>query len=419
MLLRLNSQFRLPGIEPWIIALALSASPIAYAIDFSWQPEVHIVSRATDNVLSSARNQEAALGFDNKATVVLKAEATDWRSTITPSLNIRRFAIGDKLDAEEYGVQSQQQWDATDQLQVTLGAGYARDSTLTTELIDAGRQTTVANRDTVTVAPGLVFRLDETNSLSTNFLYSEVNFSGTTDQSLVGYTFKQLSVGGTHILNDQIRLNLTGFVSEFETPSLGGKTRTYGGQTGVTYQFSSNLEFDVAIGYVTSDIEFQNSFFTLVFDPLPRIVQVNQPGTASTSSPIANVSIRKTFENMRAQLDYSRNVSPSIRGSQTLEDDISFTLDRDLSKRWIVGCRGDYNMRAAESDAVGGSIGDLNRDGTAISGYFNYLLTPQISLRTEYRYAHGLVALSNEVIDSHAIFFTLSYLGDPHVFNGY
>ena len=416
---RAPNPLRMVGINAGIIALALSVSVPTHAIDFSWQPQLRVGSRATDNVLSSVRNQEAALGFDNTGSVILKAEAVDWRSSITPSFNIRRFAIGDRLDAEEYGVHSQHQWDATSRLQATLGADYARDSTLTTELIDAGRQTTVADRDTVTIAPGLVFRLSDVTSLNSNFLYSDVQFSGTTDQSLVNYTYKQLLVGGTHILNDQIQLSLTGFVSEFETPSLGGKTRTYGGQTGVTYQYSSDLAFDVGIGYVTSDIEFLDSFFTLVLGPPPRVVRVDQPGSTSTSGPIANASIRKTFENMRTRLDYSRSVSPSIRGSQTLDDNIIFTLDRDLTKRWIAGFRGSYNMRAAESDAVGGNIGDLNREQTTVGAYFSYQLTRQISLRTEYRYAHALIALSNQLIDSNALFFTVNYTGDPHVFGGY
>ena len=122
---------------------------------------------------------------------------------------------------------------------------------------------------------------------------------------------------------------------------------------------------------------------------------------------------------MRTRLDYSRSVSPSVRGSQSLADIIAFSLDRDLSKRWGIGFSGSYNMRTAESDVVGGNLNELNRDQIVVGGSLSYRLTSKILLLTEYRFTQSLISLSNEVIDSNALFISLSYLDDPHVFSGY
>lgn len=402
-----------------LIGFTIGWSHAGRAIDLSWQPQLRVGVRATDNVRWTSASQEAALGFDNGGGAVLKAESTDWRSTITPSFNFRRFAIGQNLDADEYGVRSQHQWSATERLQTSLQVDYARDSTLTSELTDAGRQNVVANRDTVTVQPGLTYLLNETTVLNASFLYTDVAFSSGGDSGLVGYTYKQVSLSGTHFLSDKLQMFVTGFISDFDVPDIGSKTRTYGAQTGVTYQYSSDVTMDLAGGYVKSGIDFLDRFFALVFDPFPRIVQIVQPGEASSSGPIASASIRKTFENMRTRLDYVRRVSPSIRGAQTIEDDIAVSVDRDITRHWLLGFKGGYNMRGAESQDVGGNIGELNRDQALLSGSVAYQFTREISLRSEYRFTRQTITDTNETIYVNAFFLTLNYNGEPRLYRGY
>ncbi len=399
--------------------------PPAAALDLSWQPQLRVGTRATDNVLWSSTNQEAALGFDNGGGMIVKAEAQDWRSTLTPSFNFRRYAIGENLDADEYGARTQHQWFVTDRVQLGANLDYVRDSTNSTELTDAGNRNQIANRDTYLAQPSITFLVDDRTSVNGSYVYQDVSFDTSANGQLVDFSFEQFTVGGTHLLTDDVRLFATAFASQFETPDTNGKTRTYGGQAGAGYQFTEDFSVEGAVGYVSSDIEFETSFLTLDPGPPPSIVLVTQQDETSSSGPIATASVQKAFEDLRTRLDYARRVSPSIRGSQQLEDDIMLALDRDLSREWRLGFRGGYNMRSAEGEdvAVGLNrfrVDDLNRDQAMVSGNLSYRFTSEISLRADYRFSYN--TFTNERQDSvynHSFFVTLSYDGEPRFLRGY
>ncbi len=412
------------------LAAAMSAAcaawmPPAGALDLSWQPQLRVGTRATDNVLWSSDDQEAALGFDNGGGMIVKAEAQDWRSTVTPTFNFRRYAIGENLDADEYSARSQHQWFATERLQLGANLDYVRDSTNSTELTDAGNRNQISNRDTITAQPNITFLVDERTSVNGSYLYQDVSFDNTGNGQLVDFTFQQFTLGGTHLLTDEIRLFVTAFASEFETPDTNSKTRTYGGQGGAGYQFSEDFSVEGAVGYVTSDIEFQTSFLALDLGPPPRIVLVTEQDETSTSGPIASASIQKSFEYLRTRLDYVRRVTPSIRGSQQLEDDILLSVERDISSLWRIGLRGGYNMRSAESQDVEVGLNqlrvdDLNRDQVSAGSWVSYQFTTEITVRAEYRFAKN--SFANEQQDSiynQSLFITLSYDGEPRFLRGY
>ena len=407
------------------VAIVLSA-PDAFALDLSWRPQVRIGTRATDNVRWATNDQEAALGFDNGGGVVLKADTRSWKSTITPSFNFRRFAIGQDLDADEYGMKSQHQWAASERLVFGANIDYVRDSTLTTELSDAGAQNQVANRDAITVQPSISYLLDDRTTLTGSYLYNDVSFDTTANGQLVDFSYEQFSAGISHAWRDNIRLFLNGFASEFETAAPVGRTRTYGTQGGVEYFYAPDLGATLAFGYVKSDIEFQTQFLAIDPGPPPRLVVASRTDEASTNGPIASASLFKNFEHTQTRLDYNRRVSPSIRGSQQLEDDIQVTAEHDLTQEWRLGFRGSYTMRASELQSVNvftnqTITNQLNRDQAVVAGWFTYAFTKEISVRAEYRFARNSLAQApqRDPVYNNAMFVTFLYNGPPHFVRGF
>lgn len=412
----------------WLVfvAAAASLSHGAFALDLSYRPQLRIGMRASDNVRSSAVSPEAALGFDNGGGLELKAESQVWKSLITPSFNFRRFAIGEDLDADEYGVRSQHQWFATERLMLGTNVDYVRDSTLTTELTDAGVQNQVANRDTVLVQPNVTYIWDDRTSLTAGYLHQDVSFDTDARGQLIDYLYDQVNVGATHAWREHLTFSITAFASKFETPDLEGETRTYGGQGGAEYRFSPDFSMNLAVGYVTSDIDFQNRFLALDPGPPPRIVVVSREESVSTNGPIANVSIRKDFERLRTRFDYARRVSPSIRGTQQVEDDILFTAEHDLTQTWRVGFRGGYNMRSSElqdTDAIQspGTSNQLNRDQALVAGWIAYAFTKELSVRSEYRFVRNSFDenVRRDPIYGNALFLNLIFNGEPHFLRGF
>lgn len=396
----------------------------AHALDLSWQPQLRVGMRATDNVLWAAENQEAAFGFDNGGGVLLKAETQHWRSAVTPSFNFRRFGIGENLDADEYGVRSQHQWLAMERVQLGANLDFVRDSTNSTDLTDAGFRNQIANREMLTAQPSVTFLVSDYTTINAGYVYQDVSFDTTAEGQLVNFTFEQFSFGGTHFVAPDFRVFATAFASEFETPDLGGKTRTYGGQSGLGYQFSPDLSVEGTVGYVSSNIEFENRFLAFEPGPPPQIVVVTRQEEVATSGPIASASIQRNFEDMRTRLDYVRRLSPSIRGSQQLEDDVTVSVERDVTSLWRLGFRGGYNMRSAESQDVEGTpaqfqVGELNRDQANVSGSVSYKISSELVARAEYRFSRN--TFSNELQDTvynSSFFLTLSYDGAPRFMRG-
>lgn len=407
------------GIHRRLIgALLLSMSAGCLALDLSWQPQVRVGIRSTDNVRWSSEEHEAALGFDNGGGLQLKAEADEWKSELSPSFNFRRFGIGDNLDADEYGVKSQHQWMPIDFLQTTLQADYQRDSTLTSELTDAGRQNDVALRDTLNLAPGVTWLVDEDDYLSANYAYSDVSFASAGDRGLVDYTYQQVTLGATHIYNDQLKVYLSPNVSLFDVPDVGSTTWTYGGKVGVNYVFAPDFAVDLGVGYAQSNIRFREQFVAVDPSRVPPFVLVTRNSTSSTGGPIASATFKKNFEYVRTKLDFNRQVSPTIRGAQSRSDEIVLTAERDITPRLLVGFRGAYDMRSAEEENVGGSISELNREQALLGGSIAYRLTREITLRSEYRFIRQNFGEDTNPVYVNALFLNLFYTGDPHFYRG-
>lgn len=399
-----------------LLLLALTVN--SYALDLSWQPQLRLGIRSTDNALWSSGEQEAALGFDNGGGLVLKAEANDWKSEITPGFNFRRFAIGENLDADEYGVRSQHQWSPTYFLQTSLTADYQRDSTLTSELTDAGRQNDIALRDTLTLVPGVTWLIDEQNTLGANYAYSDVAFTDAGDRGLADYSYQQVSLNATHIYNDRLRVYVSPNVSLFDVPLVGSTTWTYGGRIGANYVFTPDFSVDFAVGYAQSNIRFREQSFVFVPTPVPRFVVVTRNSSAATGGPVASASIRKNFELLRSRLDYNRQVSPTIRGAQSRNDEIALTLERDVTQRLLLGFRGAYDMRSAELQDTGSSIDELNRDQLLLGGSIGYRVTREITARAEYRFTRQDFGEAADPVYANALFLNLFYTGQPNFYRG-
>ena len=386
----------------------------AHAIEFTATPQLSMGARATDNVLFSSDNLQDALGFDTGGSLNLSGQSNTYRTTLTPALNVRRFAVGEDLDADEYGIRSDHQWKLSELLSATLKADYYQDSTLSTELTDVGRQNDVADRDTLTLQPGIIYQLDAKNAVNLGFAYTDV----TTEPkaNLVDYTYSQASLGGTHLLSETMQAFLSGFVSWFDVPSVQSSTATYGLQTGVTWQWDEFTRLEGSIGYLSSDIDFIDQFFAIVADPVPRIVLVKEARKASTSGPIAGFSISRSFEYLKTSFQYSRQVSPTVRGQQSLEDSMSVGVDYQVSRELTAGISGQYNIRASQSEQVKFAEGSLNADQISTSGYLAYRCSQHSTVRAEYRYSHQELTTSFTSASTNGVFLTLNYAGDPFSF---
>lgn len=133
---------------------------------------------------------------------------------------------------------------------------------------------------------------------------------------------------------------------------------------------------------------------------------------------VANASIKKTFSNSRAKFDYSRAVSPSSRGAQTVSDDIALTLDHDLSRRWVVGWRGIYNMQTTQTEAISNNTSSLNRDQLFFTTWVRYRISEELSVNASYRFIWNEFGSPSRSVYNNGLYVTFTYLGQPYNYSG-
>ncbi|MEQ8234126.1 MAG: hypothetical protein RLW61_03330 [Gammaproteobacteria bacterium] len=413
-----------------VIMSLLSTPTVIAAFDVSWRPQIRLGTRVTDNLRTAINDPEAAWGFDMGGGLQLNLESNQFKSQITPAFNFRRFVIGEGADADEYEVRTSTQWSVVERAVLSLDFDYIRDSTLSTELTDAGRQTAVSNRDTLNVAPSVAVSINERTTLNLGFYYSDVEFEQLPGTPFADYEFKQVNGTLTHQLTEQFSIFANAYVSEFQTPSNGGKSLTYGGMGGASYFWSPTLDFEVGVGYVQSEIDFLGQEvtpgqFQLVIDPdtgqiilLPVVTTVEQ--SAIESGPIARATIRKIWSPvMHSELSYNRSVSPTVFGAQSSSDDILFSVERELSRRFVALFRGGYNMRSAETENNARQSANLDRNQTLLVAGVRYRFSQDITLAATYRFVYNDISFLDETSYNNSLFFTFTYNGELRSYRGF
>jgi hypothetical protein len=405
-----------------VVAACTAAPQPSTAFDFTWTPVVRTAMRIDDNIRGASANGEDALGFDMGGGVSLKAQNDSITSEIFPRFNMRRFAVGEDLDADEYSVAFNNDW-LQPYYTTGLDFSYVRDSTLTTELTDAGRQNDVTNRDSISVQPSASYFLTDKLALQSSIMFNDVAFIEAATSGFFDFRFLQGSAGISYKWREDLTTFANFFVSDFDVKDQNSTTRTYGGQTGATWIWDETFEVSGALGWVASNIQFTEQQLALAFNPT-RIVIVDVPAQATAAGPIASVTLRKIFDRTIAKFDYSRQVSPSGRGSQSTGDRISLALERKLSDNLSLLFDGLHEKRSAQSQEINPGLGaqDLNRDYTELRGAVRYRLTKLWTLGASYR--HGRSQSTNlnssSIADINTVFLTVDYNGLPNTFwNGF
>lgn len=409
------------GVKRWEVGLSAAGATLAalgiglgvpsHAAEFTYSPLARAVMRLDDNIRGSSVDQESAWGFDVGGGVLLKAQTEALKSELTPRFNVRRFIVGDDLDTEEYSVNANNDW-LQERYALGLDVSYARDSTLTAEATDSGRRNDVKDRDTVALSPSASWYVTDRLTATGTFFFTDVAYLDAANTGLVDYDYMQASTGASYLWRENAQVFASFFVSQFRTPDLDGKTLSFGGQTGMTWRWSETLETTGSLGWIASDIEFVQQELAIAVDPLPRVVVLDVPSEASASGPIAAVSIRKEFETVEAKFDYTRQVSPSGRGSQSTADRIALNLKKRLSDRLSLLFDGLHEIRTAEGDL---QIRDLNRDYSELRGTVRYRVTRELVALASYRFGHrqSTSGTSDNTADSNSVFLTLVLTGMP------
>ncbi|MBI2799531.1 MAG: hypothetical protein HYX63_04500 [Gammaproteobacteria bacterium] len=256
-----------------------------------------------------------------------------------------------------------------------------------------------------------------------SLLFNDVSYLNAANTGYVDYRYLQATIGASYLISEKGQVFANVFASDFKTPAIESKSRTYGGQAGVTWRWDPTLETTGSVGWNASTIKFIDQHFALVLNPIPQIITLRNPQAVESNGPIATASIKKIFETVTANLHYSRQVSPTGRGSQRINDEIELGIEKRLSERLAISLGGLRQMRTLDGGIIGGrNVGTFTEDYSEISGTARYQISRSWRINGSYRY--GYATNSNGTVTNSAtanvILLTLEYYALPKtLWNGY
>ncbi len=398
------------------IRCAVSTLTVLVAMNVSaWNYSVAPVARSSmrvdDNIRGAAVDKEAAWGFDNTGSVNVQATNETVTSTLIPRVNIRRFIIGEDLDADEYGVTFNNLWNQ-ERFRYGLDFNYSRDSTLSTEATDSGRRNTVVNRDAITIRPSVSYFVTDKLMVQTGYLFNSVAYLTTDTAEFIDYEYQVANVDLTYQWREYLEFFTSTSFSYFDSGSGLSISRNYSGRAGATYRWDETLTLTAAIGWVASNVKFHESFV----GPPPTFAIIEAPAHGASSGPLASASIQKKFDQAVATLDFVRQVSPSGRGAQSNTDRISGSYLYRFTDRFNTQANFVYDMQSADGATFDGlsTAGSLDRDFVEFVGIVRYKLSPIWQLSSAYH--HPIRKSTNNAFSSTAqgntVYFTLEYAGE-------
>ena len=399
MLRAVNRAVARPSIA-LVLALVAQAS-LAQSL-YTLAPRVGVTLRGDNNLLLGSRDKIVTGGADSAVSFDLNRQSSGWKSDLVPRVNLRRFVVDSGFDADEYGVNLYNDYTG-EYLTAALDVGYSHDSTLITEATDTGLTRDVIARDGIDVSPSITWLMNERWQTQFSFNFNDTSYASTASglldyryllgSSQVSYTYDDTTqLFTTFFVSDFDVPFTTFFVSDFDVPSIGNHTRTYGLQAGMTKVLTPTIRVTGSAGYVISDID--------------------KNITARSTGPIANFTLQKQLAlSSFAKFEYSRQLSPGGRGTQTISDRMALRADLKLKQDWLLILMGSHDMRTSQGGLF---ASDSDRDYTELRGALRYEISREWSTTGAYRFAFRQnTGLSTDSASGHAVTLSIEYNGLP------
>ncbi len=295
---------------------------------------------------------------------------------------------------------------------IGLNADFVHDSTNTSEIESSGRISNKAERhDRYTLLPSWTYQLTENDSVSLNGRYSKDEYD---NDAYTGYEYWDTNIDWSHLINERwsllARVSLTNFETEDRTLSLPyfleinffgspllvqagvaeqttvTKTRSHGFLVGTKYAWTEQQSISLMVGNSRQETNYS------LTDPenicgqyiSALCAREDQRGREFTS----DISWQWKNERQQFELSLRKATQPTSNGQAVDQTQLtgswSYALTELQKIRFII--QGVRNRELDDSEAQTASFSQLNRNYGSAALEYNYRLTEEWLLTSNYRY---------------------------------
>ncbi len=297
--------------------VCLVAAGTAQAAEWLLAPEMRFGTTYTDNprLLPDGGRSSPGTLADFSTSVRRRTERLDL--SLRPRLHSVRASDDESLESDDQYLDARLGY-LTERSQWSLAAGYARDTTLTSEVASTGLVQSNRRHESITVSGGPTWLLTERVNLSLQGYVLDSHYPDPGNTGLVDYQYRftSLSVGMAATERSTVRLSLQG--GELVVPEFASRTRDTSARLAWELKSGGLWSTTLSAGPAYVDAQFGHDSGA-VFD-----ADAERRGERWTFSLGAGRGLTPTGRGVltrrdRAGLSLSRQFTPAVTGGASLQ----------------------------------------------------------------------------------------------------
>ena len=315
--------------------------------------EVQVESKITSQVAFDTNPRTRPVDPDEVVVSITDIEVLSTYLTETssvslqPAFRLSKYSQETDLNNEDYFVTLSGN-KLYERMQFSGEFSYEREASIRTELEDSGIFNVNVPRTSFSAfGAGTFFATPRLSfQLFGNGLYAF--FEDNPRSTFIDYQNYALGSSLRYIYSDQTAWTVIFSASDFKTPEISSKTRSYAFQVGFEHEFDESLRANFSVGRNISHLRFKDSQLSLIsVNPILFGVETIDREERS-SGDILDLTIEKEFERSFVKVEWNRQFSPASRGARQEREEVQgFGRYRITRNLWLEGLL-NYRERRQE-----------------------------------------------------------------------
>lgn len=357
--------------RPVAVGLLIVVSGVASAAEWRNQPGFTAKLEFTDNLRLASNEQLEVVSQITSFSTRMSALQPRQAFHIVPTLRHAERSNGDLFDSDEYGLDAS--WERSGLTwSVAADAGYAVDSTLTTEFETTGLVDAQKDREQQRAGANMTWYLSETTQMFVGGAWQDNKYEDAEQTGLVDFSYGVVSAGFSRALGSTQSVGVTVTADRFRTA--GGDRKSTSQSVLATWSATPDPLWRLEAQGGVRRTEGER---TLFFFGIP-IAELDETDYGETG----RVTITRQGLRDRTNFLASRELRPGGGGTVFQQDEIELRHLRELTQRLSVSASVSY----LRNEELGNGGGFSQRDLTTFEVGGGWKLTEDLRLRAGYAF---------------------------------